>query len=489
MSNSTVQEGSGIVIISIADILAFIIRRWKTLICLLLAGAVVIGGGLSWNEYKSIGNRYSDSSLQSLKAALSGNQVTNVEQLYQRYLNYREQINLNEAYMRHSFLMKADPNEISNYRKEYIVQSDQADIVESFAGSALGQEDYRRIADIIGNDVDERYVYEIVSIKGSNATEMQSLDIDGTNDVFQGNILKGYNGLMIVSITASDKMQCEKIASIVDEAILKHFQKLTAAGINMKLIEAGASYTESLPEELLEKRKNRIADNSKTLSEFNSFYTNNIDKLSSEEKALFNYFTELDDTINEHVHWKKYVVLGAAAGLFIGILLCVLKYLLSDTIHIVEEMEKQFGMLCLGTIYPDGKRHGLNRIALFFADQIAYNRKMNEPNNKLEVILLRLEKLCRNNHVDRVYVVTNDHDEAAENATAKITGYLSGKGIAAASGHPRHSVEELEEFCNATMAVYVGTLNRINRGNLKSITTIGEENSTPVQAFLAVADS
>jgi len=488
MEYNTEFEMNNVVMISLSDLLAYIIRKWKTLLLIMLVGAALIGGLLSWQESKEIEGRYSDMSLRSIKSVLSENQITNVDQLYQRYVAYKEQIGLNENYMKHSFLIQMDPTAASIYTAEYLVHSDQEGVINSFVRLALGNDDYIKIAAILGDEIDEKFVYEVVSMGGINTNESQQLDVDGKDDVYVGSISNEYKGIMVVNITASNKAQCDEIAAIVDAAIQAHLDRLVKSGVEVVVIPVGTNYIERLSEVLVAKRQEKIDESMTTITGYNTFLKNNIDTLSTDEKRLFDFYRGRFDAKEEHVHWKKYVVIGAALGLFLGLVLYALIYLLADVIHITEELEKKYRLKKLGIIFPADNKRGLNKALSYLADQIAYDRKHDEPNNSLDVVKMRLQKYLTQNDIGNVYLAINDFDEEAAKLGQMVEQYLSEHGLKTGLGNPRGSAEELEHFCQADATVFIGTLNKIRRTNIQAVNDIGIENSSPLIGFLAVAD-
>ncbi|SEA32148.1 hypothetical protein SAMN02745687_02510 [Lachnospiraceae bacterium NK3A20] len=480
--------------IDLGSMFAAILRRWKMILVAIIVAAVTAGGIGCYAGFRENAGRYSDESLAAVQDKLTQSQIAMVDQLYERYKAYRNKIDDNQRYLANSILMNLDPNNISTQKVEYLVTSDQENVVNSFAGLTLGMDDYQAIADSLGTDVDTRYIYEVVNIaalgSSDNADEV-NVTSDAGKDLWKGGtITNGYRQLMDVTIVAQSKEHCEAIADIVDAALKAQASKLQAAGVTLTLSVVGDNYTESVSTALANQQQAAIAQGSTLMADYNDFTEENIDTLDADKADYFNFLIKRDDDKEEDIHWKRYAAIGALTGLLAALVIAIAKYLTSGGFHTAEEFTKSANVPLLGVLHSSGNYRLVDAAFHRAADRIEFGHLPRIGTNdtaRLGVIAARLKELCGQEENSSIYLVQNYSLPYAKDVAEKLCALLKNEGLRVSLGNPLTNADEFTRLTTSGNAVLLCALEDGRRADLEQIVKICEESGVKLQGGVAIA--
>ena len=198
--------------------------------------------------------------------------------------------------------MAIDPNSVSIYTVGYFVKTGYADIISSFNSVALDLDDYKKMAEVLGENVDARYVNELVSIWGSVQKESYDNDTNKVGDGINGNISNSYSGILTLSVTANSREVCVKLADIADAAIMEHLDKLHNAGIEVNLSSLSSAYIEVEDQKLASYHREIINEGSEVVGQYNQYITDVKKNLDEDELNAFEYLINKDQGNTDHVH-------------------------------------------------------------------------------------------------------------------------------------------------------------------------------------------
>ncbi len=204
--------------INIIDVCAYVLHRWKMIVIFGIVCMALIGGFMSYRDYRSIKSKFEENTYSSMMLNLTENQKNNALQYYSRYKTYKERIADNQKYLDDSLLMNLNPNDVSVYTVEYLVKTGYQEIMNSITSAAIDLDDYEKIAAILGDSAKAGYVNEIIELEGSVQQDAYDIDTDKVGDVVNGNISYSYTGLLTLTIKANDRETCEKIAEVAQRA-------------------------------------------------------------------------------------------------------------------------------------------------------------------------------------------------------------------------------------------------------------------------------
>lgn len=469
--------------ISIGDMLAYVLHHWKAVLITSLVLMVLVGGGMSFREFKGNQSKYEDSSYQSLVKDLTAEQLKKVDQFYNQYTTYIGSMDVNRLYVENSIKMKLDPSHISVLNKEYMVTTSYSGvytgIMDSFITTAIDNEDYIQMASIIGNDADPRYISELVYIGGDSARRIGSDNVDVLIDGGNENV---YNNILKVSVTYDDKAVCEKLAKVADKAIKEHLEVLKSAGIDVELQELAESYIEKADIDLANYQKQKGQEGANVVTDYNEYLETAKSAMDEGEQALFEYLIRSEDPVKEHVSWKKWVVVGFAAGFVLSVAFFVIKYLLipgiktADDVYLITK-EKEIG----NVIQPVKSKVFLGALFHRMAKSIEYHGIEIVPDDDMVALICdRIVKIAEGKNAGSVFIVSDVDSGYSKYVVDKCLKVLSESKITAKAGNPSASIDALKSLRESDMAVMAYTNKSSLPDTIRSNIAVCEENSVPV---------
>ncbi|MCR5006971.1 MAG: hypothetical protein K6A76_00125 [Oribacterium sp.] len=480
------------VVIDLLDMLAYFFQKWKYLLAGLVLGVLLIGCPLAYRQYRQIQNKYADTTLDAIQENMTKGEIETVNQLYNRYKTFRKRIINNQYYMDHSILMKMDPNNVSNYSVKYVFEADQRTAVDYFNSFSLNLDEYNEIARILGNDADPRFAYEVLGIQCTAAADDKIIDADMPDKIIvNGDITYKYRGLVTLSIKASNRDKCEKIAEIVDNAFSKAVTELTDIGVTVKLTQSGVNYTESVDTGLVEQQQSRMAMGSELVASYNAFEKDNKSSLNNQEQKLFEYMIHHDDFVTERPSWKKYVVIGGFAGAFaVAVVLCLM-YLFAGDFKTVEDVSRFTGIKLVGCIYRKEKPFkGLDKLFLGIAKSIKLRGHAEQQDEEAAAVTVtRITEYCKQKNIDHIFIARDDSSDYAKTITDQMVNDLKSQISDVEAGDPLKSPEDLKKLHSSDMVVRMITLDKARKLALKELQEMCGEVSIPIFGDVVIINS
>ncbi len=471
------------VTINISDMCAELLHRWKMIVLFGIVGMILVGGIMSYRDYKGIKSKFEENTYSSMMENLNENQKNNALQYYSRYKTYQERIADNQKYLDDSFKMNLDPNDVSVYTVEYLVKTGYQGIMYSITSSALDLDDYEKIAAILGNSEKVGYVSEVVELGGSVQQDAYDIDTDKVGDVVNGNISYSYTGLLTLTIKGKDRETCEKVAEVVDAAIKEHIEKLKGAKINVELSGLTSSYIKKQDLELAEYQRSQVEAGSKIVEDYYKFVTDAKKTLDEDEVRLFEYLIDKDQDENDTVHWKKWAAAGLAAGAVVAISIILVNYLFipgiktPDDAYLITE-EKEMGIV----IQPSKSRIFLGKLFHNWAKNIEFHGVTQLPDTEsIPLMCDRIAGICNNNNTKNVYMIY-DTEGYTKDVIEKCKSILIEKGFSVKAGNPGSSSEDFKALAEAdnTAAVLVMTNKRSLPDTIRKNIDVCKEKSVKI---------
>ena len=467
--------------ISIGDMLAYVLHHWKAVLITSLVLMVCVGGGMSFREYKGNQSKYEEASYNSLVKDLTAEQLKKVDQFYNQYVTYMGSMDVNRSYVSNSILMRLDPSHISELTRQYLITTSYSGVysgvMESFVSSAIDNEDYIQMAAVIGDDTDPRYINELISINGDSKIDKGEVDV-----VIDGSVENTYNNILTVTITYDDRKICEELARVADQAIKEHLEKLKGAGVEVEMKELSESYVEKADSGLANYQKQKGQEGAAVVTDYKKYLDNAKSSMDEGEQALFDYLIQSNDPVKDHISWKKWVVVGFAAGFVLSVVFFVIKYLMIPGIKTADDVytiskEKEIG----NVIQPVKSKVFLGALFHRMAKSIEFHGIEIVPDDDMIAIICdRIVKIAEGNKAGSVFIVSDVGAGYSKDVVDKCLKVLSESNITATAGNPSASIDALKSLRESDMAVMAYT----NKGSLpttiRSNLGVCEENSVPV---------
>ena len=449
-------------VFSLRDYLLYMIKAWRLLIAVAIVFTLICSS-CSFIVYKvSDKDPYSEENKEILKQRLTNTESNVIENLFNRYLAYRNSISYSESYLNDSVLMQLDPTALPHITIQYSVDSDQNNIISSFTNQSLGIAEYQQIAAILGDNTNAASVSELVFVSGTT-TEQGGIDLNISNQsgFFTGNVNNEYKWIITLNAYAKDKQQCEIIISLVEDAVLRQYQTLKEVGINISIIKLGSNYTENYASWLADRQRNMISQTSSLKSEYDLFEKSELSKLTSDEKAYFEFLKNSYDGKAEKTHILKKGILGGVLSFLVVFVFVSLSYIFSNKLRNKEDYLSTTSVNnVIDIVYSVKKRKGFINNKVNSIINKAFYSIDNQYDSTPKAIILakRIGKACKRNGISKLFVVTDSSNHSARNFLDLIINYLSTENINVDYGNPLLCTEAYDLFNDSQAVLYYGSL-------------------------------
>ncbi len=484
------NEQENEITISLGNMFAYMLRRWKLIIVFALVFMVGIGGFMSYRQYKSIESNYEGTVYNGSPDELSADQVKNVDTIYARHKAYQDRIEEVQFYLDNSLLMKLDTNNVSQYTKEYLLKSETRGVINSFLSMALELDDYKKMADVLGSGVDARYVYELVTISGAVDQDAYRIDTDKVGDVINGSIGNSYSGIMTLKVIGNSEDECVKIAQIANDGINRHLAELKKSGVEAELSGLDSSYTEKYHTEIAESQRNNEERKRTLIDEYDKFITDAKANLTPKELGYLNQLIEKDhsNAAKEQVSWVKYVVIGFVAGLFFAVVLLAILYICKQGLRTFDDIrritkEKEVGII----VQKSRAKFFLDKFFYWWAGKIEFSGVDVITEEAATAITCdRIRNICEGKSAKKVFLISDAKSEYTNTVLTNLVGQLQKVGIDAIAGSPVTSLDSLQTLRKSDVAVLAVTMKKSFMSSVRNEYAVCEENSVPVVANFVV---
>ncbi len=476
------------VIINLADLFAYILHHWKLILLWMVICGVLVGGLMSYRDYKGIKNKYEDTTYTAMVADLTDSQIETVNLYYNRYLSYKDRITDSQYYIDNSLKMALDANNISVLTKEYLIETSNYGLINSFSVAAIDYDDYQKMAEIYGGDVDARYLYELVSLSATANQDAYAIDTDKVGDVINGSIGNTYAGILTISITAGSKEECERLMEVASTAVDEHLRTLQGSDVDIQLSELTLVYTEKVDTSLAEYQRSKTEEGSTLVTDYQKFESTALSSMDEGEQAVFNYLIEKDEAVTDHVSWKKWIAIGLALGMVLSGIYIVIRYLLipglktnDDAYRLTKEKEMAviiqpstskvlFGKFIHG--WARGiELHGLNQV---------------KDEEAISILCDRIRQICKTEDKKTVILLSDVTGGYTGEVVDKCLTLLHDAGLEAVAGDPSASMDALRNLRDSDVAFLVLTTKSSLPDSVMNNIRICEENKVPVMGNFIV---
>ena len=215
--------------IDLMTLLHYILRKWRSIIVLMLIVAVAanlysVKKSMSVVASVSAAEEEVDieKQIENAKEELTADELEQVERVYSMYEHNSQLYQENEEYLEKSMLMQLNPNEIPTVMLNYQFKKDQADeelsnIFTMYENALLDEDTCTAIIQVFGEEYANTSVRELISVTD-------------TENVQNSDIIKLQNdknsGILSIQIYADSEEQCEQVAEIVKKRVMEYTEQL-----------------------------------------------------------------------------------------------------------------------------------------------------------------------------------------------------------------------------------------------------------------------
>ena len=284
-------------IVDIRSCIAYLMIKWKILLLSLLIGALA-GGALGFVKQRAVPAPAAQAAtyeekLQSLRDALQETDALYVEQVYTQYRNYGKQLGYWQRYLTESALQNMKPDDYVKRDLQFIVESNNSDVISSFSVSLLGTSDYERVAEALGDNVTASNAVELISVSnvaqadsGANQPAVQIGDMvaqDPTVSVTPSS----YRSIMDITFIASDEEKADTMEEIIGEILEDRKRELKESGVDVDVESLNRTTVANDYTWLLGLQQSKLAPMQSLQTTRSNFAKNTVDVLGEKERAYF----------------------------------------------------------------------------------------------------------------------------------------------------------------------------------------------------------
>ena len=323
--------------IDLAQLFWAICRRWRMVLCWMLAVAVVAGAFKAVSTARSLRNTEEIAAAQSTYEALVANNRQERSDILKRLRSISEEIAERQAYEKNSYYMSIDPYNVAVAEQIYYVKTDYQilpdmiyqnpdytdAIVNAYMYVLTGESNLQPVAEKC--DMELRYLEELVTVWSNGS------------------------GMFTVHVIARDMEEAEKILALLDGGVATS-RELIESTINAheitKLtynayttVDMNLSQTQSDKEDALTKLRTEYADQ-----------TARYETLKEDYKNFKAPVSDSDGVLRGSV---KMIVLGALLGAVIACCIVCVQAAVSDRLYSAGSLTQRVRLRILGAVPTD----------------------------------------------------------------------------------------------------------------------------------------
>ena len=395
--------------IDLIDFLFYLLRRWKSLVAMILLGAVL---GSSFYVVKTI--KAANAVVEDYQP--DADTEANMKLAAQYWKLYDQQMNYNE----HSIVMQMDPNQVyEGTLTYYLAAGEQTErLAQLFTDIVNDPAVLPELKEAAGLACEDQYVKELVS------STMSQKNVDESN--VSGNLTNNVvnqvqatvptddisNIVIIYQVTYLNQETCEKMVMVLQNEVESAAQKYVDSYGEYEFDQLQNVVAATVDEKYLEKQKSSATLMDSYLTKLtmleNDF--NDKDKVYYQKKYLTIENMDVEQSQKKHdsISVKtliRWLIIGMVGFVAVWGVYYFLKYLLDSSIKTLDEV-KQMGLPVIGSIAGrDRNSTILNRL----------EEKKNGHYESVDYVSLAIDILPEKN----IFLVT-DFDEAAAKQLSEL---------------------------------------------------------------------
>lgn len=298
-------------------------------------------------------------SLDEAAALLTSDEKAEVERLNNQlksYIDYRKQYQ--DLFT--GFLKTGDDLENSYLvkRVSYNFRSKLEGAESMMSTMSMGVEDYRKILDILPelDNISDAYNFVNIWALSGNETLINNL---GDETILPSRYM------ICFEVVGNNEEVCNQMEEVVDAALHRELSELRKIDSEALLEKTSAQFNGNINQYFATKKQATFDYIQKIDTTIYNLRNNYIDKLSPEQKEYYNILKDseyTEETENDGSSKKTFIIFAVAGiliGFIFGCLIVVIKYLISGTININDEIEDYFNLSVIGTYYEQDKKRNV----------------------------------------------------------------------------------------------------------------------------------
>ena len=321
--------------VNVLDLIKYMCKQWKKLFIAALCGMILVSAG-----YCVVGlNKNTDVEIQPVdkmqiieeaRKLLTEKEALEAEQALEFYLSSQENYKILKSYTANSWLYKIDASSTPTYRIVYSIQgayrqdkdfSDEVGIV--FENWIKSDEAVQKILEYSNVEIGSVYLNELISVNYEETTSC-----------------------FVIAIVAPERDVVEKLALAVDAAVAENAKKIAGEYDDLAVKKVLGNFSYEINNSIQSKQYNMMQQLHAVKSVLTAYRYELTSNQQSYYDALLNGMNESQVIVQSAqavpLFDVKIAILGAIAGVFAMVFIALLKYLLSDSLKVKEDIEQAF---------------------------------------------------------------------------------------------------------------------------------------------------
>lgn len=484
--------------ISIKDLALYMCLRWRMILAWMLIGAVMLGGVGVLKMYleartlqqslempKEEAEQSKENRLMILKEGLTEIEIAEVECAFEAYTNIIRNSDNIVKYNNESIKMQLNPYAVPTVNLSYYIdnhyqvvypmvqEKDSTNaILTALTEEVTSVTTCEKMAQELGWEKDSIYVSELIEVG------------------YMGNILS-------ITLMAPKQEDCEVMRSTIMETVKEYIKKLheVFGGFDIELIED--EYKLSVKTSLLSEQmtmssgiytlKNNYAAVLSGLSDSQREYLDELinSRLQKSDEETEEEIGTVENNSTELTFSKlfkiKYVVLGAFIGAALYCFWLVMKYVLSDRLHVAEEMEQRYRVRIMAVIRDEDKERKSFILDKFLYGVFLRGELKVDKLKAVRVIESEIRVLVQNTKMKNIYMASTCGTLECKEIQELVCKNSRNESYTVHGGcDVSCNPEELEALGQSDGVVLVEQVNSSSYRKIKRLICFCEQNQVPI---------
>lgn len=468
--------------IDLMTLLHYILRKWRSIIVVMLIVAVVANlysvkksmseaAAVSTTEEVDI-----EKQIENAKEELTADELEQVERVYSMYEYNSQLYQENKEYLEKSVLMQLNPNEIPTVMLNYQFKKDQADeelsnIFTMYENALLDEDTCTAIIQVFGEEYANTSVRELISVTDTE---------NGQNsDIIK--LQKDKNsGILSIQIYAGSEEQCKQVAEIVKTRVLEYTEQLQQIFGNYTVNAISEQYYISSDSNLNMQKSDvvnvvneactAIKNITSGLSEKQIGYFNLLAK-DCEDQTLVKEDTQETANLTANVQYisMKYILIGLLAGMFLAVCWYAVIYIMTQTVKDVDEVKIITNLPVFGTVLRSNENGKRNVIDRWIDSWFAYDKKSENNDLLLTRISHEVAMLAGQKDKKCLLIAYSGNDQNVKKQADSLVEKLRelGMNVTSTDSLVSDNTEVLKQLESADSAVFVEQLMKSERNQIR----------------------
>ena len=403
--------------IDLQDLLGELFIHWKGILAVALLAALLVGGfGFRKTERDNSKALTVQTDLDKAREKLTGEEIREVDRLYDEYRMYKSGEEALQEYSAHSFLMTLSPETVVGMGNLYAIQSSPLSAGGDFFGSSLiTREDYEKIGQLVG--LEGRHVRDAVRIKyignSSSALSASPEDLLTTS--------------LDIHVYAPTQEIGRQMLDIVDEAVSRRTRAMAGADDRVRAVRIEQYTDENAMGEILDLQKNQAANITSLIRTRASYDTDILSKVNKEQKTYLDLLRLRDEPERlKKQGWLKYPVIGFVVGAFLMACGIAVRYIFAGLVRSDSDLTARTGRpVFQGIEVPSQKKHD-PLVTLGFRLKGIRGAGQESEEDRIRMICQEIRSFSERKDFHSVHILADERTEAIRSVAERIERGLQG---------------------------------------------------------------